>query len=240
MRTIFNSLIGTLTAALILACTAGASLYVCHRMDIAIGDAVARQFAEMQPNDAVLGVAADASAIAQGTCGPSAEASPQSVAAAFVDSKVVAVLIEELSGASPEEREVWTNLLRSPTSAGPVRNLFAHYHGKAPTHLQQTSGHVQVTCAEAPQEISPPCSCEAPQHVSLTGSCRRVETSTPEYSSTEMNSAIDALQAAEQLLMKSVHENFLELLQLREDLLKQRQEAKGEAAQSGDWPDHED
>jgi len=208
-------------------------------MDIAIGDAVARQFAELRSDDAVSGVIANASDSAQGASCACMEMCPQAVEGAFVDSKVVAVLIEELSGASPAEREVWTNLLRSPTSTSSLRHLFAHYHGNAPTQLQQTSGQVQVTFAETPQEISPPSSCEAPQRISLTCSCRVAETLPPKESAV-IESAIGALQAATQLLKDAVDENLSMLSQLRDSLIEQRQQPKGEAAQAGDCPDHDE
>jgi len=232
MKTIFKSLIGTLAAMFILACTAGASLYFCHRMESAIQDAVARQFAELQTEDEFCGVlvdAADAAARGSGAC---EEMSPPGYAGTLVDSHVAAVLIEELCEASPAERGLWTKLLRSPASPAAFRNLIAHYHGKTPQPLQPTNETVQVACTEAPPEAASPRSCQGPEILA------------PEKSSVVIISAIDALQEAEQMLLKkAVNEYLFELCQLREHLIEKRQQLqqlKDEAVQSNDWPNIEE
>ena len=67
----------------------------------------------------------------------------------------------------------------------------------------------------------------------------------PEKSSLAITSAIDALQEAEQLLLKkAVNEYLFELCQLREHLIEKRQQLqqlKDEAvkSQSADWPNIE-
>ena len=231
MRTICKSLIGTLAAVIILAGTAGASLYFCHRMELAIRNAVVRQFAELQSEEVICGVLVDASNATDAAAGESGgceEMSQPGFAGALVDSNVVAVLIEELGEASAAERGVWTKLLRSPASPEAFRNLISHYHGKTPHPLQPTNEPVQVASAEVPQQSASPCSCQGPEIIG------------PEKSSVVITSAIETLQEAEQLLLKkAVNEYLFELCQLREHLIEKRQQLqqlKDEAVQSADSP----
>src|SRR5689334_16441592 len=104
MSIVFKSLIGTLAVASTLACTAGTTLYVWRCMDFAIHDAVAQQLAEMQSEEVMYHAGIDRLEADPAAC-PAFEDMNQPPEGALMDSRIVAVLIDELAGASPQERE---------------------------------------------------------------------------------------------------------------------------------------
>jgi hypothetical protein len=210
MSIIFKSFLGTLAAVSMLACTAGATLYLCRCMDYAIHDAVAHHFAEMHES-AMYHFGMEALGGAPVGCAEFDEMH-QPCEGAPIDSKIVAALIDELGEAGPEEREAWTNLLRHPGSHEAYRSLFAHYRGRAPQNFQGMSPPVQAASAVERPALAP------------SGPCPGAEFPECGNSSAMIKSALEALQAAEQLLLeKAMSEDLSKLRQLREELIEQQQ-----------------
>ena len=131
MSVIFKSLLGTLIAFGILICTAGTTLYVCDRIDLTIHDAVALHLSDMRSGDVAYSVPPDPVSPGPTELAGWEVPSPQPVEGTPVDSRVAAVLVEELAEASPEERQVWADLLRNPGSHEAYRAFFSHYRGKS-------------------------------------------------------------------------------------------------------------
>jgi hypothetical protein len=101
MSLFFKSLVGTLAVASTLACTVGTTLYVWHCIDFAIHDAVAHQFAEMQSEEGMdrVGFDRDVSDPAVWTAFEEMNQPPDG---ALMDSRIVAILLDELGEASPQ------------------------------------------------------------------------------------------------------------------------------------------
>jgi len=131
MSLVFKSLVGTLAVASTLAGTVGTTLYVWRCVDFAIHDAVAHQLAELQSEEGMGHVSIDRGEADSETWSVF-EAMNQPPEGALMDSRGVAVLIDELCEAGPQEREVWTQLLRRPDSHESYRRLFSYYHGNSP------------------------------------------------------------------------------------------------------------
>jgi hypothetical protein len=231
MSIVFKSLIGTLAVAGTLACTAGTTLYVWRCMDFAIHDAVARELAEMQSNAGLCHVGIDREE-ADPAAWAAFEEMDEPPEGALMDSRVVAVLIDELCEASPREREVWTQLLRRPGSHEAYRSLFAHYHGRAPQHVERTSE--QAPTAPVIQRAS------MPPSPALPGDeipCAVNSTDMP-------GSTIEALRMARHLLLEQALREELSALCERYDRLIESQpqlqplrEAPAGASQSPALPD---
>jgi hypothetical protein len=210
MNIVFKSLIGTLAVTSTLACTAGTTLYVWRCMDFAIHDAVAHHFAEMQSGEGMRHVGIDGEE-ADPAAWTAFEEMHQPPDGALMDSRIVAVLIDELGEASPQERQVWTQLLRRPGSHESYRSLFSFYHGKSPQNDERTSE--QVPAASLIQRAS------MPPLPSLPGAA------IPEAanSTAKLGSAIEALRVARQLLLeKALNEELSALCERYDQLLESR------------------
>jgi hypothetical protein len=219
MKIIVCSLIGTLAAVCMLACTAGATLYCSHCIELAIRDAVARELDATQPQDAIRCIAATtppacdvcAEACPRAACVACADACAPADEGMALDSKVVAVLIQELCDASPAERAVWMKLLRNPNSDESYFNFFAHYHDKSPLSFHRTCTHAQFTSAESEPGLSPTCACPC-----AALKCEKCDA---------VKSAIAVIQDAERLLLEQAAADDLpQLRALCEKLGEKRQQ----------------
>ena len=210
MSIVFKSLVGTLAVASTLAGTVGTTLFVWRSVDFAIHDAVARQLAEMQSEEVMYHSGIDRLDADPAAC-PAFEGMNQPAEGALMDSRIVAVLIDELAGASPQEREAWTQMLRRPDSHESYRCLFAFYHGKARQNGERTSE--QVPAAAVIQRAS------MPPSPSLPGD----ETCESDNSTATLGSAFEALRTARQvLLQKALNEELSALCERYDQLLESR------------------
>ncbi len=223
MRMIVSSLIGTLAAvcilACMLACTAGATLYCSHCLENRLETAIGESFEFPQPGDAVRCIPASASDSAPAVCDACADKCLPADEGMSLDSKVVAVLIQELCEASPDERAVWMKLLRNPNSDESYFNFFAHYHGKTPLNFHRTCSHVEFTCPENQPQFSPtpPCaclySCPYAAHLKCDKSCKAI------------NAAIAVIEVAEKLMLEQpATDDLSQLRALRAKLTEMRQQ----------------
>jgi hypothetical protein len=225
MSIVFKSLIGTLAVVSTLAGTVGATLYVGRWMDFAIHDAVAQQLAELQSEEEMRHVGinceeADPSAWA------AFEEMNQPPGGALMDSRVVAVLIDQLCEASPQERDVWTQLLRRPESHESYRSLLSYYHGKSPGIFERTSE--QAPAAAVIQRAS------MPPSPSLPGG----EIPGAANSTAMPGSAIEALRMARHLLLEQALSEELSALCERHERLIESQPQSQPVREAPAGPSH--
>src|SRR5262245_7930760 len=230
MSLVFKSLVGTLAVASTLAGTVGTTLYVWRCVDFAIHDAVAHQLAELQSEEGMGHVSIDRGEADSETWSVF-EAMNQPPEGALMDSRGVAVLIDELGEAGPQEREVWTQLLRRPDSDESYRSLFSYYRGMAPQNVRRTIEQPTSVIRQASMPPSP----------SLPGDGGPRAAN----SAAALESSIEALRIARQLLIEKAmnqelsvscerHERLFESRPQPQQLREEPVESNAAPAQSPD------